>query len=79
MMLTLWRSYGYEVVSINVLTGTNCIKALEPIDFIASENGSPYAMETGLGWYVVRPIGRHCKGDDVISCNRIAVQNAGTR
>ena len=79
MMLMLWRSYGYEVVSINVLIGTNCIKALEPIDFIASENGSPYAMETGLRWCVVRPIGRHYKGDDVISCNRITVQNAGTK
>ena len=78
-MLTLQWSYGYEVVSINVLIGANCIKTLEPIDFIVSENGSPYAMETGLGWCVVRPIGRHCKGDDVISCNRIALQDAGTK
>ena len=35
-------------------------------------------METVLGWYVVRPIGRSCKGDD-INCSRIAVQDAGTK
>ena len=35
-------------------------------------------METVLGWCVVRPIGRSCKGDD-INCNRIAIQAAGTK
>ena len=68
-----------DAVSINVLIGANCTKALEAIDFIASKNGGPYALETVLGWCVVGPIGRSCKGDDVISCNRIAVQAAGTK
>ena len=68
-----------DAVSINVLIGANCTKALEPIDFIASKNGGPYALETVLGWCVVGPIGRSCKRDDVISCNRIAVQDAGTK
>ena len=36
-------------------------------------------METVLGWCIVGPIGRSCKGNDVISCNRIAVQDAGTK
>ena len=68
-----------DAVSIDVLIGANCAKALEPIDFIASKNGGPYALETVLGWCVVGPIGRSCKGDDAISCNRIAVQDAGTK
>ena len=66
-------------MSIDILIGENCAKALEPIDFIASKNGGPYALETVLGWCVVGPIGRSCKRDDVISCNRIAVQDAGTK
>ena len=68
-----------DAVSIDVLIGANCAKALEPIDFIASKNGGPYALETVLGWCVVGPIGRSCKGDDAISCKRIAVQDAGTK
>ena len=35
-------------------------------------------METVLGWCVVRPTRRSCKGDD-INCNRIAIQDAGTK
>ena len=31
-----------------------------------------------MGWGVVRPIGRSCKGD-YINCNRIAVQDAETK
>ena len=36
-------------------------------------------METVLGWCVVGSIGSSCKGDDVISCNRIVVQDAETK
>ena len=36
-------------------------------------------MKTGLGWCFVGPTGSSRKGDDVISCNRIAVQDAGTK
>ena len=68
-----------DAVSIDVLIGASCTKALEPIDFIASKNGGPYALETVLGWCVVGPIGRSCKRDDIVSCNRIAVQDAGTK
>ena len=66
-------------MSIDVLIGMNCTRALEPIDFIASKNGGPYALETVLGWCVVGPIGRSRKRDDIVSCNRIAVQDAGTK
>ena len=67
-----------DAVSIDVLIGANCAKALEPIDLIASKNGGPYALETVLGWCVVGSFGRGSKGDDVISFNGIAVQDAGT-
>ena len=36
-------------------------------------------METVLGCCVAGLIGRSCIGDDVISCNRTAVQEAGTK
>ena len=68
-----------DAVSIDVLIGANCTKAFEPIDFIASKNGGLYALETVLGWCVVGPIVRICKRDDVIICNRIAVEGAGTK
>ena len=32
-----------------------------------------------MGWCVVGPLGRSCKGDDIISCNRTVVQDAGTK
>ena len=52
---------------------------METNDFIASKNGGPYTLETVLGWCVVRHIGNSCKQDNVISCNRAAVQDAGTK
>ena len=68
-----------DAVSIDVLIGANCTRVLEPIDFIASKDGGPYALETVLGWCFVGPIGRSCKGDDIIGCSRIAVQDPGTK
>ena len=68
-----------DAVSIDDLIGVDCTRALEPMDFIASKNGCPYVLEILLGWCVVGPIERSCKGDNIISCNRIAVQDAGTK
>ena len=36
-------------IEVNLLIGTNCVKALEPHELIASENGGPYAFRTLLG------------------------------
>ena len=44
-----------DAVSIDVLIGANCTRPLEPINFIASKYGGPYALETVLGWCVVGP------------------------
>ena len=68
-----------SIDAIDFLIGANFRRALEPIDFIASKNGGPYALETVLGWCFVGPIGRSCKREDIVTCNRIAVQDAGTK
>ena len=43
-------------VCIGLLIGANCMKALEPMQVIASENGGPYSYRTRLGWCIVRQI-----------------------
>ena len=68
-----------DAVSSDVLIGANCTKTLEINDFIASKNGGPYTLETVLGWCVVGHIGNSCKQDNVISCNRTAIQDARTK
>ena len=62
--MTEWeylRSVTKEIIQnddvcIGLLIGANCMKALEPMQVIASENGSPYASRTRLGWCIVGPI-----------------------
>ena len=66
-------------MSIGVPVSANCTKALNTTVFIASIHGGLYALETVLECCVVGPIGRRCKEDDIISCNRNAVENAGTK
>ena len=60
-----------------MLTGANCMKALEPMEIIASQGGGPYAYKTNLGWCIVGPIVSN-KSGEVLSCNRIAVTDAIT-
>ena len=38
---------------VGLLIGSNCPKALEPIDIVASEKGGPYAINTFAGWAIV--------------------------
>ena len=57
-----------ENVSIGLLIGTNCIKALEPLEIISGENGGPYAMRTRLGWTVIGPV-KPTRGDYAVDCN----------
>ena len=37
-------------ISIGLLIGGNCSKALEPLEVIPSEQGGPDALKTLLGW-----------------------------
>ena len=43
-------------VSVGLLIGANCTKALEQIEILQSKNGGPYAFKTRLGWCVVGPV-----------------------
>ena len=60
-----------------MLIGTNCMKALEPVEIIASQDGGTYAYKTKLGWCIVGPIVNN-KDEEGWSCNRIAVKDAIT-
>ena len=47
-----------EDTKVGLLVGTNCTQAVEPKDFVASENGGPFTVLTFLtfaGWTVVGP------------------------
>ena len=62
-----------DAVSIDIFIGDNCTEALEPISFLASKNGGPYALETILACCVMAPTESTYKRNGVISCNRVVV------
>lgn len=41
---------------IGLLIGSNCSKALEPIDVLANEEGVPFAIKMFAGWAIVGPL-----------------------
>ena len=43
-------------VEIGLLIGSNCLKAIEPKDFIVGDHGRPFAVKTFAGWTVIGPI-----------------------
>ena len=45
-------------LSVGLLIGANCTKALEPLNIIPSCDNGPYAFQTTLGWCVVGPVNR---------------------
>ena len=45
-----------EGIVAGLLIGTNCMKALEPMQIIPSKEDGPYAYKTLLGWCIVGPI-----------------------
>ena len=61
-------------ISIGLLIGGNCSKALEPLEVIPSVQGCPYAFKTWLGWCIVGTIGE-TTFDATVACNRISVQD----
>ena len=63
-------------VKIGLLIRTNCPKAIEPKDFVASKNGGPFAVLTFAGWTIVGPLCMS-NNDHSVDCNRIIVQEAG--
>ena len=65
-------------ISVGLLIGANCTKALEPIDVIPSKNNGPYAVKTRLGWCIVGPV-NGTRSRLGIHCNQIAVKQADTK
>ena len=63
-----------QCISIGLLIGGNCSKALKSLDVIPSEQGGPYAFKTLLGWCTVGTIGE-TTFDTTVACNRISVQD----
>ncbi|XP_068676501.1 uncharacterized protein [Montipora foliosa] len=57
------------------LMGSNCPKALEPVDIVASENGGPFAFS---GWAIVGPLHMGNKEHSTVSCSRVAVKEVGS-
>ena len=65
-------------ISVGLLIGANCRKAVELIDVIPSKNNGPYAIKKGLGWCIVVPV-NSTRSRQGIHCNRIAVKQADTK
>ena len=59
---------------IGILIGSNCPKAIEPRDFIVSEDGGPFAMKTFAGWTVVGSQSHRYDHTANISRHRVLVE-----
>ncbi|CAB4008562.1 Hypothetical predicted protein [Paramuricea clavata] len=66
-----------ENVKIGLLIGTNCPQAIEPRDFVASNNGGPFAVLTFAGWTIVGPL-YLSDNENEVDCHRIVVQEIGS-
>ena len=63
---------------VGLLIGSNCPKALEPMDIPASANGGPYALKTFAGWAIVGPLHMTNTEQQKVDCNRIAAFEVGS-
>ena len=63
---------------VGLLIGSNCPKALEPMDILASANGGPYALKTFAGWAIVGPLHMTNTEQQKVDCNRIAAFEVGS-
>ena len=63
-------------ISVGLLIGANCTKALEPLNIIPSCDNGPYAFQARLGWYIVGPVNEGIRKG--ISCSCISVKMADT-
>ena len=65
-----------ENISVGLLIGANCTKALEPIDIILSKDNAPNAFKSKFGWYTVGPVNGTSRKE--ICWNWISVRYADT-
>ena len=64
-------------IEVGMLIGTNCMKALEPVETIDNEDGGSFAHKSKLGWFIIGPIVSN-KNGDALRCNGVAVKDAIT-
>jgi len=66
-----------EHLSLGLLIGNNCMRALKPKSVVPGKSNDPYAISTTLGWGVVGAKGHGDRADDTEEtpeCHRIATQ-----
>ena len=81
MKLEIWKYLEpilgeKDDIEVDLLTGANCVKALEPIKVISSEVHDPYAYKTVLGLCVVGPMSVNKANLKEVKCNNIYVHEA---
>ena len=59
-----------------MIIGVNCVKALEPLEFIPIRKNGPYAYKISLACFKVWPIETSKMNKREISCNIMTVQKA---
>ena len=57
---------------IGLLIGSNCPKALEPKDVLASKDGGPFVIKTFAGWAIVGPLHMCNEEHPAVDCHRVA-------
>lgn len=69
-----------EQLSIGLLIGNNCVRALKPRSVVPGKPNDPYAIRTILGWGVVGAKGHGDRTDGIgerAECHRIATKELG--
>ena len=72
-------------ISVGLLIGANCAKAIKPREVIPGGDDDPYTVQTTLGWGVIgimNPTTGECQDDTHCPFNRIVsreIQDTGTR
>ena len=61
-----------------LLIGSNCPKALEPIDVLAIEDGGPFAIRTFAGWAIVGPLYMCGTEHPNVNCHRFAAMEVSS-
>ena len=64
-------------IEVGMLIGTNCMKALEPVETIDNQDEGSFAYKSKLGWFIIGPIVSN-KDGEALSCNGVAVKDANT-
>ena len=64
-------------IPISLIIGSNCPKAVEPIECIPSRDSGPFAYRSGLGWCAAGPTQNRQDTHD-ISCHRMKVTDVST-